>query len=230
MKKLFYFLGAGILLSLALGSCKKKEGDNQHLDDDNITIEDFMSTNPNSFWEYQSNEGEHFIRKPLGTTAIMNEREWDYYESTEQNTGWITKEYFAQNGEYYVMLLDLDGSQTEYVEMIVHKEDANIGDLFTNSGTVSYSGFNIHIFIEGEVIETDLTYDLNGETIEGVTVIKNNFKAKTGILPYVDCGDGELYFKEGLGILKMDIDLDIMSFYTRTYKDELIDYFIAEDE
>ncbi|HLS71414.1 MAG TPA: hypothetical protein VK027_07115 [Chitinophagaceae bacterium] len=227
MKKLLTLTGISLVL---LASCKKIEGDNKNLDPDNETVEEMMSTNPNSFWEYESNENDHFIRKPTGTKQMMNEREWDFYEATDQNTDWITPEYFAKNKDKYVMLLDLEGSQQEYIEVIVYKENPKVGDKFNNTHKMSVSGINVDLLIESEVISINETFNYPNGTIEDVTVIKNKLKGKTGITPYIDCGSAYLYFKKGIGILKMDIDISILSFYNREYTDTLLDYYIEEDE
>lgn len=216
------------LLLFGFSACKKVEGDNKNLDDDNLSIEEFMSVNPGSHWEYKSNEGEHFIRVPKGTKQVVNDREWDYYESTEQSTMWVTPEYFAKNGDKLLMLLDLDGSQENYLEVIAYKENPVVGETFTNTHELKFGIMNIHALIESSIYQTNATFEYQGDMLEDVTIIKNKLKAKTGVMPYIDCGDAFLYFKEGIGILKMDIDLSIMSFYEREYEDELIDYHIAE--
>lgn len=213
-----------ILIILGLFSCKKIKGDNQNLEDQNQSIEGLMSTNPLSFWEYETNEGDHFIRVPKGTQQIINNRKWDLYESTDQNTQWVTPEYFARNGDKLLMLLDLDGSQENYLEVIAFKENPSVGESFTNSHELKFGIMNVHAVIESSIYQVNATVEYQGSTIEEVVIVKNKLKAKTPLTPYIDCGDAFLYFKEGIGPLKLDINLSIMSFYNRTYSDQLIHY------
>lgn len=225
--KSYLIIGSLGILSLFF-SCKKIKGDNQNLEENNQTIEGLMSVNPESFWEYETNEGDHFIRVPKGTKQTVNNREWDYYESTDQSTHWVTPEYFAKNGDKLLMLLDLDGSQSNYLEVIAFKENPSVGETFTNSHELKFGIMNVQAVIESSIYQVNAVVEYQGTTIEDVVIIKNKLKAKTALTPYIDCGDAFLYFKEGIGPLKLDINLSIMSFYNRSYSDHIVNYEIAD--
>jgi hypothetical protein len=212
--------GAALLLT----SCRKK-GDNEHLEDENKPS--FMSSQAGSWWMYGSNEATVTKRVATGLDSMMMGLQFDYYEKTDTNTQYVTAEYFAINGENYLMLLDLDGSQTHYMNVIINKDNAVQGATWDNTGSVQYSGINFTLKTEGTVIETGATMTVNGITYTDVTTTKNVLKGKPSISPsFVNCGSVTMSFAKDVGIIKSDFDISILGYYTRQYQDSLLAYHI----
>lgn len=205
-------------------SCRKK-GDNEKLEGQNKPS--FMSSKAGSWWMYGSNEATVTKRVATGMDSMMMGLQFDYYEKTDTNTQYVTAEYFAVNGDNYLMLLDLDGSQTHYMNVIINKDNAVVGETWTNTGSIQYSGINFTLKTEGEVIETGGTMTINGVTYTDVTTTKNKLKGKPSISPsFVNCGSVTMSFAKGVGIIKSDFDISILGYYNRQYQDSLIDYHI----
>lgn len=225
MKKAISIL-ALITLTLILHSCKKKKGDNEKLDEKkNQTVQGYMSTVPGSWWMYASNEGAVVIREATGTKATVKDFEYDYYTSTDTNTKWETPEYFAENEGKYLMLIDLTGEQKDYIPAIVTKENPKVGDKWTNTHSMSYQLLNFDLLIEGEITEILPTMTINGKEYKDVVKVYNTLKGKFALIPqYQNCGYTIMYFSKGIGVLKTEINLNILSVYSRDFKDSLIDY------
>lgn len=218
---------------IAFISCKKEEGDNQKLDPNNNTTVDFyMSTDVDSWWKYNSTEDGNttvITRVPTGTTEFMDGFEYDKYIATDSATNYETNEYYAKNEDYYLHLIDLDGSQSNYVRAIVYKENASVGETWTSTHTMSYSGINFDIKIESEITGVDETKSINGKTYDKVFIVKSDLKAKNAILPWTNCGTVEMWFQKGIGLLKTNLDISVLSLFTKKTDIEIIDYYIADE-
>ncbi len=225
MKTLIYTATVFTLFGLA-ASCKK--GDNTKLDDHNEPVSEFMSTKEGSWWTYGSNEGTVTTRRATGRDSLKLERIYNYYETTDTSSKFVTPEYFAKNQDLYIMLVDMDGSQSKYINVVVQKDSAQVGDTWTNTGTVNYSGLPVQVLIEGTVTETDGNMTINGNNFTDVVTISNKLKAKVIAMPtYVNCGTVTMSFKKGVGIIKSDFDINILSYYSRRYTDSLLQYHIV---
>ncbi len=215
-------------LFLLINSCKKKKGDNENLDqNNNNTVEGYMSTVEGSWWLYGTNEGAVVIRSAKGEKATVNNFEYDYYTSTDTNTKWITPEYFAENEQKYLMLIDLTGEQKDYIPAIVTKENPKVGEKWTNTHTMNYQSINFDLLIEGEIVEIIPVMNINGKEYTDVVKVNNALQAKFFLIPqYQDCGNTVMYFSKGIGVLKTEININIMTFYNRNYSDSLLDYHL----
>ncbi|MFT4062605.1 MAG: hypothetical protein QM642_09650 [Edaphocola sp.] len=227
MKKLT-FLAASAATLLFAAACTK-DGDNKNLDDDNDSVEDYMSTTAGSWWLYGSTDGSITRRVATGKDSLKLNREYNYYENTDTVTLYFKPEYFAKNGSYFLTLVDLDGSATNYMEVIVSKDSAVQGDEFTNTGDITYSGVPIDLKAEGTVTATGLTMTIGSHTYTDVMQITNALKAKLSVSPiWTDCGTTTAWFKRGVGIIKTNYDVHILTFFNQNYTDSLLDYHIEE--
>jgi|SRR5690554_2048379 len=220
-----YFLFT--ILAITFFSCKKV-GDNEKITEPNESIEGYMSTKEGSWWLYASADGEVFKRYATGQKAQQLGLEFDYYESVDTNTNNITPEYFAKNEDKFMMLIDITGNQDDYVMAVVQKDDPKVGDSWSNTKSMTYSGISMDVLIEGKVVAINQTKTIKGQTFNNIVEVENILKAKTLVTPYVNCGTARLWFSQGLGLVKMEINLNVLSFYTRSYSDELIDFHIEE--
>lgn len=220
-------------ISLIFASCSKKtEGTNQNLDPDkNTTVTEYMSTNPESWWQFRMEENntvKETTRRPTGNKATIDGFEYDLYHSIDSSTMYITNEYFAKNENYYLTLIDLDGSQSNYVKAIVYKDDGKLGDTWTSTHQMPYSGMNIDIEITSTISGINETKQLHGKSYDSVFVTSSTLRAKSGLIPWTNCGTVEMWFRRGIGILKTDFNISILSLYNRQTKVELLNYQIVK--
>ena len=221
MKK-YLFLS---LCVVSLFSCKK--GDNQKLEANNTPITDYMSTKQGSWWMYGSQNGDITIRRATGRDSFMLDREYNYYETTDTGSNYVTPEYFGKNGDKFLMLVDLDGSMSKYMAVVVSKDSAQVGDEFSNTANMTYSAIPLNLLTEGDVVSTNESMTINNHTYDNLVKVKNALKAKPVISPsYINCGSVTMWIKPGLGIVRAEFDIHISSFYSRQYTDSLIDYHI----
>lgn len=229
MKKISLLaLGTAIIFA----SCTKKQGDNQKLDPDkNTTVTEYMSTKPGSWWLFknvENNTTKETTRTPTGNKATIDGFEYDLYHSVDSSTMYVTNEYFAKNEDFYLTLIDLDGSQNDYVKAIVYKDNGKIGDKWTSTHQMTYSGMNFDIEITSTITGINETRTLNGQSYDSVFVTSSSLRAKSAIIPWTNCGSVEMWFRKGIGILKTDFDISILSVYNRQTQVELLDYYIQK--
>lgn len=222
-RTLFFALACPVLLF----SCKK--GDNEKLEENNNTVSGYMSTKQGSWWLYGSSDGSITRRIATGKDSLKEGKMYNYYENTDTVTQYFKPEYFGKNGDKFLTLVDLDGSATYYMAVVVNKDDAVLGDTWSNTGEISYSGITFNLLAEGEVTGINQTMTINSHTYTGVVEINNKLKAKPNLAPaYVDCGTAKAWFKKGVGIIKADYDIHISSFFTKQYTDSLLDYHFED--
>src|SRR5690606_6614623 len=206
-----------------------KPGDNEKLKDENEPVGDFLPSSEGSYWLYASNEGNVNRRVATGRDSVYNGKSYDYFENTDTTTEFVTPEYFGKNGEFYLMLLDLDGSQQNYLDLIVMKDNPKVGDEWTNTGSINYSGLGFDLKTEGEILSVGGTEVINGVTYTDVITTKNVLKGKPAATPsYINCGSVQMSFVKGIGVIKTTIDIEILSFYNRYYSDSLLEYQIED--
>ncbi len=223
-----FFAVAFLSMITVWASCTKK-GDNTKLQDENEPVSEFMPTTPGSWWMYASNEGDVTIRRATGRDSVKEDRTYSYFETTDTVSAYVTPEYFGKNGDLYIMLIDVDGSQENYYTVVVQKENAEVGNTWSNTGSITYAGNKFNLLTEGEVVSTGGTLTINGKTYTDVVEIKNKLKAKHVLMPnYVSCGTAVMWFSKGVGIVKTIFDISIMDVYKRKYTDSLLDYHIEK--
>lgn len=223
LKSLLILFVFGFLLS----SCKKKVGDNDKIVKPNDKVTDYMSTKSGSWWLYASRDGFVVKRNATGLDSMVMGFKYDYYLTVDTNSQAETPEFFAKNEDKYTMLIDMDGTQSNYIMGIVQKDSTFVGDSWTNTKSMTYSGIPVDLLIEGEVKAINQTLTINGNTFTNVTEVRNTLKAKTVITPYINCGYVNMWFSKGVGVIKTDFNINIMSgAYTKKHTDSLIQYHI----
>jgi len=224
MKYFTLFLTAGMLLFAA--SCKK--GDNHKLDPDDQVPVDYMSTQPGSWWLYASNEDDVVYRRmATGLDSVKDGFTYNYYESYDTVYQRTTPEYFGKNGDKFLMLIDLFDDQQQYVTVVLSKDDPVVGDNWINTESFTYSGIALAAKFECEVVATGLSMTINGKHYNNIVQLKNELKARPSISPiFANCGTVMIWYSKGIGIIKRNFDINILSLYKRQYTDSLIDYHI----
>jgi hypothetical protein len=227
MKHLSITITALVALTGLFSSCRK--GINEKLDDNNNPVSGYMSTKAGSWWLYGATDGTITHRVATGVDSVKLDRVYNYYETTDTVSKHITPEYFGKNAGMFLMLVDLDGNQTNYMNVAVQKDNAQVGDTWSNTGDITYSGMKFDLLAEGEVMSVNTTMTINGHTYTDVAEIRNKLKAKPVLSPfYTNCGTATMWFKKGIGIIKADYDISISSFFSKQYTDSLLDYHIQE--
>lgn len=226
--KISCFLFTSLLI---FSSCKKKIGDNEKLNEPNAPVSGYMATTSGSWWKYASRDGNTLItRNATGRDSLKNGSVFNYYETIDENTQAITPEYFAKKANSYVTLIDMDGSQNHYLMAIVQTENPEIGDEWSNTGSLSFSGIQVDALIEGKVIGTNQMVTINGQNYSNVVEVHNKLKAKAGILPYTDCGTIKMWFSKGIGVIKTDFNINIMGgLFTKQYADSLVSFHLEPE-
>jgi|GEM_PF-497441 hypothetical protein len=230
MVKLLKATGVVLLAGLLFTACKK-EGDNKKLGDENEPVSDFMSTKAGSWWQYGSTRSSSLVRRATGVDSFKESRMYSYYETTDEESQYVTPEYFGKNEDKYIMLADLDGSATNYITVVVNKDNAQVGDQWENTGEITYSGIKFDLRTKGEVVGAGGSMSINGVTYTDVTEIKNNLEAKIALTPvYTKCGTATMWFARGIGIIKTDFDIRIANgLFEEKYVDSLIQYHIEPE-
>lgn len=231
MKRIFSIV---IISLVSLSACKKKTGDNEKLDpNDNVTIGDYMPTTVGTWWKFRGNNdgtATTVTRIATGRDSTINNFNYDYFESTDSSSQWVTPEYFAKNGDKYISLIDLDGSRTSYINAVVYKEAAGVGDSWLNTHQMSYGSFNVDVEIRGEVTAVNVTENLNGVDYTNVQKSTNDLYIKNLIATaglWLKVGTIKMSFKPGVGIIKTDVDINVLAgLYKLKYYDELVEYHI----
>lgn len=228
MKKVSLSLVALFSFALLISSCKKKPGENEKMEGENESVVGYMSTKEGSWWLYASSDGTVTNRKATAKDSTMLGRKYDYYETTDTTSKFVTPEYFGKNGAYFFMLVDLDGTQTNYLPVVVNKDSIKLGDTWDNTTDLVYAGMTFNLLAEGEVTGVGQTLTINGKEYTDVVEINNKLKGRQAILApvYVNCGTAKLWFKKGVGIVKSDFNISVLSVFTKQYSDSLIDYHI----
>jgi hypothetical protein len=226
MNSITKLLAVAAATSVVLFSCKK--GDNEKLEENNTPVTDYMSTKQGSWWLYGSNDGTVTRRVATGRDSLKEGKMYNYYENTDTATQYFKAEYFGKNGDKFLTLADLDGTGTYYMTVVVHKDNAVLGDTWENTGSITYQGMSFSLLAEGEVTGVNQTMTINGHTYTDVVEVNNKLKAKPSISPaYTNCGTAKAWFKKGVGIIKADYDIHILTFVNKQYTDSLLDYYFV---
>lgn len=223
MKKLI----PSILLALcvcALFSCKKK-GENQGLDNDNQKKFDFMSTKPGSWWRYGSRDGILWKRESRGIDTVIMDRTYSYYERRDDGSPGYDPEYFGKNKENYFTLIDVDGSRDNYIDYLFWKKDATAGSKWDNTGSVKGPPplGKVAVLIESSLISNTESMTIGSNTFNDIIHVKSNLKAGAA---NTSVGSVNIWFKKDVGVIKEEVDINVLSLYNIQYTDSLIDYHL----
>ena len=89
---------------------------------------------------------------------------------------------------------------------------------------------SIDVKIESKVTGVYETRTIGNTTYDSVFVTKSTFEGKTALIPtWVPCGTIEMWFKKGVGVIKTNFNISILSFISKKTVVELIDYHIEAE-
>lgn len=212
------------LLCFALFSCNKNDGENQNLDPNNQNKFDFMSTKSGSTWRYGGRDGITFTRYARGKDSVILGATYSYYERKDDNAGSFQPEYFGKNNSSYLTLIDIDGNENNYINYLFWKDGATTGASWDNTGKVSSPIGNVNILIESYVAEDNLTMTISPNTFTKVVHVHSNLKGG----PFnTALGTLDIWFVKGIGIIREEADINILSQYQMQHTDSLLEYHIV---
>lgn len=219
------FLAATCLFS----SCRKK-GNNEKLDKgNNESSSELIPATTGSWWLMKADDNSVSKTTATGIDSAVGGGQYDYFEMKDTSTGYITPKFYAKNTDYYLNLIDLSDGDGQYVAAIICTVDPKAGDTWTNTSQMQYSGMTVDVKTEGKVTEVDGTLTINGHTYTNVIHTKNELKGKVHGTPvWINCGELNMDIKPGVGILKSDLDVHILSFFQKQISNSLLDYHIEE--
>ncbi len=214
--------------ALSFSACKKDTGVNQNLDPGAQTRFDFMSTKEGSWWRYSSVDtvgSETFTRYARNRDSVKNDLKYAYYERRTGDSGTLQPEYFGKNGDKYITLVDLDGTENSYLEYVYFINGSAQGTSFSNIGKVDGPGVGtVTIKLQSTVSETGLTMVFNDQTFTDVTHVHSDGSA--GFFG-VRIGTLDMWFKKDFGILKEEVHINVLGAYKLEHTDSLVSYHIV---
>ncbi len=227
MKNTLIILALVILSMEFSSSCKKIDpdsGDNQNIDTSTALPNTFMNNKVGSWWHYGSSgdpDAHSFKRYATEIDTIKEGLPLQLYDRFDLVDSANIPEYFGTFDSALVTLFDLDGSQTDYVPFIFYIRGSEVGDSWENTGSANYSGTNINLKIVTELEAEDQVLSWYGKTFNNVYRVRSELYG--GPLS-THVGTVLTWFNDGVGIVKTVADINILSFYNRSYRDSLIDY------
>lgn len=226
MKKLSAFLLTVLAGSLCFTACKKDKGVNEGIDPNNQQEYDFTSSKEGSYWKIGMRGEGIGTRYATGRDSVKDGFNYAYYERQEEGSEHITPEFFGKNDGYYYTLIDLDGTETNYVAYAFYKDSAVLGDSWANTANITAPVVgSVNVRTESEVVETGLTMNWNGNTFEDVVHVRTKLLGK--VVAWVDVGKVDVWFVRNIGVIREQADINIMSFYTRNYVDSVVNYHLV---
>jgi hypothetical protein len=214
-----------LLASVAGISACRKKGLNQGLDPNDQKPFDFMSAKVGTYWHYGSRDGANFKRFAKDKDTVKNTLTYKYYERQEDNGAGLTPEYYGKNGTKYITLLDLDGSQDNYLEYVFWLEGAKKGDSWQNTGVFKSSSGNASMYTNSNEVEDNMTIQIDTNIYTNVIHVHSDVRTVT---LNSRIGTIDMFFKKGLGVIKEEAHINAFGLFTYDHTDSLIDYHLAQ--
>jgi len=183
-----------------------------------------MSNKTGSYWTYGSQDGGIYTRYARGKDSVKLGLTFSYYDHKD-TSGNIVPDYYGKNNGYYFTLIDLDGSESNYMPYAFWKDSAVKGSSWDNTGTISYSGLSISIKIESTEVDDNVSLKNGDSLFSNLVHVHSEIKATV-----TSMGIGKLdsWFRKGLGIVREEAEINIAGAYSLKYTDSLINYHLAD--
>ncbi len=216
---------ASILPSMT--SCNKDTDDPVNVIDTSEYLPNtFMNNKVGTWWEYGSSGDtatQDYTRYALDIDTVIEDYPMSYYHRRSHVTGYYTPEFFGTYGDKLVTMIPLDKTQENYIPYVFYVRDSKVGDTWENTGRASYLTYTADVKIESSLEEVDLEMSWGGNTYENIYHVKSEIYATAA---RIHSGTLEIWFNDGLGIIKGTADFDILGAYSRVYRDSLVDYYL----
>lgn len=221
------------LLSCAtlLTACKKEIGENQKLDPKDQRKYDLMTNETGSWWLYGGSDSSISIRKATGRDSTVKDLFFSYYQRVDTTSAMkdTIPEFFGKNKNSYVTLIDIDGKYKQFVTVVFFKDSVDPGATWINTDKYEYSQLKFDVKVESNLIDTGGVMTINNHTYTGVMRVHNDFKGKpTFSSNYTPIGTLEVWFVKGIGIIKQDLNVNIIGQVKKVYRDSLLDYHLVQ--
>lgn len=230
--KALYKITTILLLSNLLFGCKKKVAE-KVTDNSKRQEMDAFSTKKGSWALYNAEDGSVFYRYATGETRDIKGLKMEYFYRVDTTS--VMKEqipeYYGKFDGKYLSMIDLDGSAKDYINFVFFKEAFTTGMTWYNEEKEKIQGWNIVMGIDSRIINDNETVVVNGKRYENVVHVFNNLRARLAVMPaMVDCGDLEIWYKKGIGIIKNKGNIKIapggVTLVEKVYSDQILDYYI----
>jgi len=226
---LTYLLSCTVLLV----ACKKEIGENQKLDPKDQRKYDLMTNEIGSWWLYGGSDSSVSIRSATGRDSTVKSLFFSYYERIDTTSAMkdIIPEFFGKNKNSYVTLIDIDGKYEQFVTVIFFKDSVGPGESWVNTDKYKYASMNLtfDIKVESKLVDTGGVMTINGHTYTGIMRVYNNLTGKPNFSTnFTPVGTLEVWFVKGVGIIKQDLNVDILGQLKKTYRDSLLDYHLVQ--
>lgn len=186
----------------------------------------FISSKEGSWWEFGSSgdsTAKDYTRYATGQDSVVDGYTLTYYRRQDHINGYYTPEYFGTYGDKLITMMPVDDSEENYLPYVFYIRGSKVGDTWQNSGIASFLGVTSNVDIESELIDENLSLSWGALTFEDVYYVKSEIYASAAS---IHSGTLELWFNDGLGIIKGVADFDMFGVYTRYYRDSLVAYHI----
>jgi hypothetical protein len=228
MKYLIFIMGIFFIIS-----CKKPQGVNQGLNNNNTQTYDLMSTKSGSWWLYKATNGSVFYRYATGKDSIKENLTFNFYYRYDTTSALKTQypDYFGKNSNKYITLIDIDGTQTTYLTYVILEDGWYNGQNWDNTETKTLQGINADIWIHSNVVNVNDTLTYNNKTYDSVIYVHSDINVRpsglANIPPYTNCGTLDVWFKRGVGIIREKGAINIAGIISNNYEDWLMDYYLV---
>jgi hypothetical protein len=221
-----------VLTLFLMSSCKKKNPE-RVTDNSKRQVMDAFSTNKGTWWLFNAEDGAVFYRYATGETGGIKGLTMEYYyriDTTSDEKEHIP-EYYGKFEGKYLSMIDLDGGAKDYINFVYLKENYHTGMEWYNEEKEKIQGWNVVMGIDSKIVNDNETLVINGKIYDSVVHIFNNLKARLTVMPaMVDCGDLEVWYKKGIGLIKNKGNIRIAPagavLVEKVYGDQLLDYHI----
>ncbi|MEO6831111.1 MAG: hypothetical protein ABI378_02580 [Chitinophagaceae bacterium] len=182
-----------------------------------------MSIKLGSSWNYGAKSGVEYTRFARDKDTLKDGLTFSYFERLDTSNNLIP-EYFGKNSGYYFTLIDLDGSETNYLPYAFWKDSASKGTSWNNTGSVSYPSLGkVPILIESTEVDDNVTLYHTDSTYKNLIHVHSNIKAT---LSNLRVGTLDIWFRKGLGVVRQEADISILGAFKLQYTDSLLHYHI----
>ncbi len=216
-----------LCLQMEFSSCTKPDDDTPvDIDTSTYLPNTFMNSKEGSWWEFGSSGDStavDYTRYATGRDTVVEGYQMTYYRRQDHVQGYYTPEYFGTYGDQLVTMMPVDDTEENYVPYVFYIRGSAVGDTWKNTGSANFLGVSSTVKIVSELRDEGMTLSWGGHTFDSVYYVHSEIYASSAS---VHCGSLELWFSDGLGIIRGVADFDMFGVYSRYYRDSLVDYHI----
>lgn len=196
-------------LSIICFSCKKDSTPTPPA----TPVDKYMTFTAGSQWDFEKIANPSSA-SPVTTNYSITSSNRDttinakQYHVFTNNSGGVSEYYYNSGNDYYVYRkLPADFGDT-YVEIIYLKDNAAVGETWSQTYPINYSGVLIQVTLTNKIVERGLSQNINGKSYSDVIKVNTKLSA-TGIpLPFTLTDEINNYFAPKYGAIKEETKID----------------------